>query len=104
MLFAVFACTFLFGGDPLVAILTGGVFFGAAFMVSDYVTSPLSASGKIIFGFGAGLITVLIRQLGNYPEGIAFAILIMNAVVPFLNRLLLKKYGYARKPKEGGPR
>jgi len=103
MLFAVFTCTFLFGGDPLFAILTGGVFFGAVFMVTDYVTSPLTANGKIIFGLGVGLITVLIRQLGNYQEGVAFAILLMNAVVPFLDRLLLqKKYGYVKRPKGGG--
>ena len=98
----------LFGNDPLFALLTGGMLFGAVFMVTDYATSPLTASGKLIFGFGAGLITVLIRQWGNYPEGVSYGILIMNAVTPFLNRLLQKKYGYEAPKKKttakGGPK
>jgi electron transport complex protein RnfD len=93
MVLSVFVFSFLFGADPLFAVLTGGVFFGAVFMATDYVTGPLSARGKMIFGIGAGLITVLIRQWGNYPEGVMYAILIMNAVTPYLNRLIKKKYG-----------
>jgi electron transport complex protein RnfD len=68
-------------------------------MTTDYVTAPLTANGKLIFGFCAGLITALIRQWGNYPEGVTYGILIMNAVTPYLNRLLQKKYGYV-KPKK----
>jgi electron transport complex protein RnfD len=64
------------------------------------VTTPLTATGKIIFGCGAGIITVLIRQWGAYPEGVTYGILIMNGVTPFLNRLLPKKYGYV-KPVKG---
>ena len=99
MLVSVFVFSFLFGRDALFAVLAGGVLFGAVFMTTDYVTGPLTSSGKLIFGFGAGLITVLIRQWGNFPEGVTYAILIMNAVTPFLNRLLQKKYGYVAPKK-----
>jgi len=99
MTLSVFVFSFFFGGDPLFAVLAGGVLFGAVFMTTDYVTAPLTASGKLIFGAGAGLIIVLIRQLGNYPEGVTYGILIMNAVTPFLNRLLQKKYGYVQSKK-----
>jgi electron transport complex protein RnfD len=100
MIISVFLFSFILGRrDPLVAVLTGGVLFGAVFMTTDYVTAPLTATGKLIFGFGAGLITVLIRLWGNYPDGVTYAILIMNAATPFLNKLLQKKYGYV-KPKK----
>jgi len=103
MIVSFFVFSFLFGRDPLFAILSGGIFFGAVFMTTDYVTAPLTAKGKLIFGFGAGLIAVLIRQWGNYPEGVSYGILIMNAVTPFLNRLLQRKYGYVKPRKaEGG--
>ena len=75
------------------SILTGGLVFGAVFMVTDYVTSPVTNKGKIIFGAGAGIIAMLIRRFGIYPEGVCFSILIMNALTPFLNKLLPKKYG-----------
>jgi len=103
MLAAVFILSFIMGRDPLIAILGGGVFFGAVFMATDYVTTPLNAKGKVLFGCGAGIIIVLIRQWGAYPEGVAYSILIMNAVTPFLNRFLPKKYGYVKpvKAKEG---
>jgi electron transport complex protein RnfD len=84
----------------LFSILTGGLVFGAVFMVTDYVTSPVTSRGKMIFGAGVGLIAMLIRKFGIYPEGVCFAILIMNATVPFLNKLLPKKYGYVRRKKE----
>jgi electron transport complex protein RnfD len=85
--------------DPLVGVLGGGLLFGAVFMATDYVTAPLTSKGKLIFGFGAGLITILIRKWGSYPEGVTYGILIMNAVTPFLNRLLPKKYGFVPKKK-----
>ena len=69
-----------------VEILTGGIMIGACFMATDYVTSPTTAKGKLIFGFGCGLVCMLIRQFGSYPEGCSFAILIMNAVCPLINR------------------
>jgi electron transport complex protein RnfD len=68
-------------------------------MATDYVTAPLTAKGKLIFGFGAGLITVLIRKWGGYPEGTSYGILIMNAATPFLNRLIQKKYGFVAPQK-----
>ncbi len=75
------------GRAPMqVEILTGGVIIGACFMATDYVTSPTTATGKLIFGCGCGLICMLIRQFGSYPEGCSFAILIMNAVCPLINR------------------
>lgn len=68
----------------LSAILAGGLFIGAFFMATDYVTSPETPLGKIIFGLGAGVITVMIRQWGNYPEGVSFAILLMNILDPYV--------------------
>lgn len=72
--------------DPVFHLLTGGMMLGAIFMATDMVTSPMTAKGKIIFGIGCGILTVLIRTFGAYPEGVSFAILIMNAFVPLINR------------------
>ena len=72
--------------DPLSSILAGGIMLGACFMATDMVTSPMAKSGQLIFGFGCGLLTIVIRNWGAYPEGVSFAILIMNSVVPLLNR------------------
>ncbi len=72
--------------DPVFQILTGGVMLGAIFMATDYVTSPMTKKGMVIFGVMIGVITVLIRTFGSYPEGVSFAILIMNAFVPLINR------------------
>ena len=69
-----------------VEILTGGILLGACFMATDYVTSPTTATGKLVFGVGCGLLCMVIRQFGSYPEGCSFAILIMNAVCPLINR------------------
>jgi electron transport complex protein RnfD len=96
---AAFITAALLGMDPLFSILSGGIIFGAVFMATDYVSAPVTAKGKLIFGCGAGIITVLIRKWGNYPEGVTYGILIMNALTPFLNRLLNKKYGYIPKKK-----
>lgn len=71
---------------PMLNIFTGGVILGACFMATDYVTSPMSNLGGIIYGIGIGLIVMLIRYFGAYPEGMSFAILIMNCVVPLLNK------------------
>ena len=82
--------------DPLFNLLTGGMLLGACFMATDYVTSPMSTKGGIIFGVGIGLITLMIRYFGSYPEGMSFAILLMNATVPLLNNWFhQKKYGRA---------
>ena len=80
--------------DPVFNLLTGGLLLGSIFMATDYVTSPMSNWGGVVFGVGIGLITMLIRYLGAYPEGVSFAILIMNSVVPLLNKWFhTKKYG-----------
>ena len=72
--------------DPVMTIFTGGIMLGACFMATDMVTSPMAKSGQLIFGFGCGLLTIIIRNWGAYPEGVSFAILIMNAITPLLNR------------------
>ena len=80
--------------DPLFHLLTGGVILGACFMATDYVTSPMSTKGGIIYGVGIGLLVMLIRMFGSYPEGMSFAILIMNMVTPLINMWChQKKYG-----------
>jgi len=82
--------------DPLFNLLTGGLILGSCFMATDYVTGPMSVKGGIIFGVGIGFITLMIRYFGSYPEGVSFAILIMNAVVPLINRWChQKKFGRA---------
>ncbi len=82
--------------DPLFNLLTGGVLLGSVFMATDYVTSPMSDKGGIIFGVGIGIITMLIRYFGSYPEGMSFAILIMNSTVPLINKFCKqKKFGRA---------
>lgn len=87
-----FAC-----GDWLFAILSGGVILGAFFMATDYVSSPLTRKAQLIFGFGCGLITFVIRKWGGYPEGVCFSILIMNATVPLLDRFFPPRvYGYKK--------
>ena len=81
---------------PAFNLLTGGMILGSCFMATDYVTSPMSIKGGIIFGIGIGFITMMIRYFGSYPEGMSFAILIMNATVPLLNNWChQKKYGRA---------
>lgn len=79
--------------DPVFHLMTGGILLGAIFMATDMVTSPMSVKGMIIFGVGIGVITVLIRVFGAYPEGVSFAILIMNAFVPLLNKLKPGRFG-----------
>jgi len=74
--------------DPLFHLLSGGLLLGAIFMATDYVTSPMTASGMWVYGIGIGIITVLIRVFGAYPEGVQFAILIMNAFVPLINKYI----------------
>lgn len=77
--------------DPLTTILTGGLLLGACFMATDMVTSPMSKWGQLLFGFGCGLLTIIIRNWGAYPEGVSFAILLMNAVTPLINRYIKPK-------------
>ncbi len=86
--------TGLFSGDWLFHILSGGLILGAIFMATDYVTSPLTRKGQIIFGTGCGLLTAIIRIWGGYPEGTSYAILMMNAATPIIDRYTKnRKYG-----------
>ncbi len=80
-----------FGRDPLTDVLTGGVLIAAFFMATDYVTTPAQTYGRMVFGFGCGLITMLIRVYGNYPEGVSFAILLMNILTPYIDNWTKKK-------------
>lgn len=85
----------LLGQDPLFHILAGGLMLGAFFMATDYVTTPLTTKGKIIFAIGAGILVVLIRLFAHMPEGVAYAILLMNAVTPLIDRYIRPRpYGY----------
>ena len=85
------------GVNPGVQLVTGGLMLGAIFMATDYVTSPMSHSGMILYGVMIGIITVVIRQWGAYPEGVSFAILIMNGLTPLINRYLKpRKFGEGR--------
>lgn len=82
--------------DPVLSILAGGILLGVFFMATDMVTSPMSAKGQIVFGVGAGLLTIIIRTWGAYPEGVSFAILIMNAFTPLINKgFKPKRFGSA---------
>ena len=79
------------GVDPVVYVLGGGLLLGAIFMATDYVTSPYTEKGKIIFGIGLGVITVIIRRFGSMTEGVSYAILLMNLVVPYINKATRQK-------------
>lgn len=94
------ALTYLFGENlteysqgyfTLLHILTGGLLIGALFMATDYVTTPTTALGNIIFGVGCGFLTFAIRQFGSYPEGVSFAILLMNVLTPLIERFTVPK-------------
>lgn len=87
----------LFTGDPLLAMLSGGLVLGSFYMATDMVTIPITVKGQIIFAIGAGALTVLIRLLGGYPEGVCYAILLMNSVTPLIDRLVKPvKFGTRR--------
>lgn len=81
---------------PLLALLSGGILLGSIFMATDYVTSPMTNRGGIVFGIGIGVLTVIIRNWGSFPEGVSFAILLMNACVPLVNKFCKsRKFGRA---------
>lgn len=95
----------LFTGDALRHVLSGGVMLGALFMATDYVTTPYTKKGQIIFGIGCGLITAIIRLYGGYPEGASYAILLMNVVSPLIDKYTApRRFGAVKekKAKEGG--
>ena len=78
--------------SPFVHLLSGGLMLGAIFMATDYVTSPMSKNGMLVYGVGIGLLTVIIRLFGSYPEGMSFAIFIMNALTPLINSYIKPKH------------
>ncbi|NLW17282.1 MAG: RnfABCDGE type electron transport complex subunit D [Firmicutes bacterium] len=95
---AVAVFTLVFGGDPLFHVLAGGLLLGAFFMATDPVTSPMTKRGRLIMGIGCGLITSVIRLWGGYPEGVTYAILIMNALTPLIDRYVRPvRFGAASK-------
>lgn len=97
----VFILSLLFGVDPLYHLMAGGVIIGAFFMATDYTTSPSTEKGKIIFALGCGLITMLIRVYGTYPEGVSFSILFMNILTPHINTLTrTRPFASVKPPKK----
>ncbi|MGB4586697.1 MAG: RnfABCDGE type electron transport complex subunit D, partial [Rectinemataceae bacterium] len=98
-----FFFAWIFGMNPFFAVLSGGLVFGAFFMATDYSTRPLTPVGQAIFGVGIGMITVVIRKFGGFPEGVTYAILIMNIITPFLNKIRVKKYGFVPPVKPAKP-
>lgn len=87
----VVAFSYVVGQDGLYQVLAGGVVLGAVFMATDYVTTPITTKGKIIFGIGCGIITCVIRFWGSFPEGVSFSILLMNIVTPYIDMFTKKK-------------
>jgi len=90
----VYLLSLIITNDPVIAlyaILSGGLMFAAVFMITDYVTTPITRTGKMIFAFGCGLITFLIRFYGAYPEGVSFAIIFMNIISPYIEKWTAKK-------------
>lgn len=103
MIGTVFVGSWIIGGSANFAIyhlLAGGLFIGAMFMATDMVTTPMTKTGHLIFGFGCGAITLLIRMKGGYPEGVCYSILIMNSLVPLIDRFTIpKKFGFVKEVK-----
>ena len=106
---SILATVFIFAGflywiypegcvSPVIHLLTGGIMLGAIFMATDYATSPMTPPGMIIYGIGIGILTIVIRVFGAYPEGVAFAILIMNAFTPLINTYIKpKRFGGTKR-------
>ena len=83
--------TLIFGGDLLPSLFSGGIMLGAIFMATDYTTSPFTNIGRIVYGIGCGIITFVIREFGSLPEGVSYAIILMNIITPHINKLTLRK-------------
>ncbi len=90
--------TWVSGGNVPYQILSGGLFLGAFFMATDYVTTPITVKGKLVFGIGCGIITFIIRNFCNYPEGVSFSILLMNILTPYIDMITRTKPIGAKKP------
>ena len=99
----VFVCSAILGNDSLQAIRCAGVMLGAVFMATDDTTSPMSAKGQFIYAAGCGIIVVIIRNFCNYPEGVTYAILVMNIVTPLLDKYVKPRlYGRLKEEKANG--
>jgi electron transport complex protein RnfD len=94
--------SFIVGRDPLFDILSGGLILGAFFMATDYVTSPTTGNGRLIFGAGCGIVTFLIRQYGGFPEGVCYSILFMNCLTPLIESYVRPRRFGARRAAAGG--
>ena len=95
--------SFFMGRDPLFDLLSGGLLLGAIFMATDYTTSPLYFWGRVVFAFGCGLITMLIRQYGSLPEGVSYSIILMNILTPLIERYIKPRpFGAMKKLRKGG--
>ena len=93
----------LLGRDPLFDLLSGGLMLGAFFMATDYTTSPLYFWGRVVFAFGCGLITIVIREFGSLPEGVSYSIILMNILTPLIERYIKPRpFGSLPKAKKGG--
>ena len=100
---SVFLFSWILGRDPVAAVLSGGLLFAAVFMATDYVTCPMSAVGQLIYAACAGLIIVLIRGAGHYPEGVTYGILLMNVATPLIDRCVRRRvYGHEKEAKANG--
>ena len=96
----VFVFSAVLGTDPVMQILSGGLFLGAIFMATDYVTSPITNKGKVIYAIGCGVITVLIRQFASLPEGVSYSILLMNILTPHIeNATMPRVFGIGKEAK-----
>ncbi|MBQ3425265.1 MAG: RnfABCDGE type electron transport complex subunit D [Clostridia bacterium] len=97
MVASTFLFSWLFGKDPLSAILSGGVLFAAVFMATDYVTCPMSCGGQLVYAAGAGALVAVIRSFGGYPEGATYGVLLMNVLAPLLDRCFRRRvYGHLK--------
>jgi electron transport complex protein RnfD len=96
----VMVLSWILGMNPVFAMLSGGLLFGACFMATDYVTNPMTAWGKVVFAFGCGVVTTILRFYSSLPEGVMFAILLMNGLTPLIDRYLRPRpYGHKRREK-----
>ena len=88
--------------NPLTAVLSGGLLFGAVFMATDYATGPMTAVGQIVYAALAGLLVAVIRRFSDYPEGVTYAILLMNVASPVIDHFITRRvYGHGKEAKNG---
>ncbi|GAH13529.1 unnamed protein product, partial [marine sediment metagenome] len=99
--FALLAVALPTNGSLLFHLFSGGLFLGAFFMATDWVTSPITNKGRWIFGIGCGVLTIIIRIWGGYPEGVSYSILLMNVFTPLIDRLTRERIFGERKQKKG---